>query len=428
VSNTIGSKNRMRIGIWCAYGKTLSPSGGIGVFVHNLVRGLAGCDEVENIVLAVHAGEEAVVAETVAMGRGRIATAAIHRLPWAHRWRWRWHRSRQRTLCDRIARGDTSAALIRRRDYSERAIDQIFARQRLEEPNAVGPRDIWLLPHVGVQRPFEGPTVLVVHDMVPLRYSGVLRPKNLESFRRHCQRLVERSTLVATMSRTIRECDIVGLLGCPQEKVRVIPGAVPDDFGEPLGVTELFRRHPITQRRYLFYPAGYRSYKNHAVLIAALPLLHRMGHADLDLVFTGFEGLPMALAQQIKSAGVTGRVHALGVVDRPTLAGLYQQAAVTVVPSLYEQGSYPIVEAIHWGCPAACSDIPALREYLEPFQGTVPFFDARQPAELAAAVGVVLADRPGFMLRQQAALQGQATRSWVAVARDWLGVFAELAC
>ena len=35
----------VRIGIWCAYGETLVASDGIGVFVHQLARGLAGLDE-----------------------------------------------------------------------------------------------------------------------------------------------------------------------------------------------------------------------------------------------------------------------------------------------------------------------------------------------------------------------------------------------
>lgn len=413
----------MRIGIWCAYGKTLSPSGGIGVFVHNLLRGLAAHDEVENIVLVVHAGEESVMAETVALGRGRIGTAALRRLPWATRWRWRWHRAQHRKLCDRIAAGDTSSALIRRRDDSERAMDRIFARQQLEEPDSFGSRDIWLLPHVGVPRPFGSPMVVMVHDMVPLHFEGVIRAKDLESFRRHCQRMVQRATRVGTMSHTIAATDIVGLLGCPPEKVSVVPGAVPTDFGVPIKQADLLSRHPVATRPYLLYPAAYRPYKNHTVLIDALALLRAAGHTSLELVFTGFAEMPTELAKRVDGASLTGHVHAIGCVDRPTLAALYQAAAATVVPSLYEQGSYPILEAIHWGCPAAASDIPALREYLGPLQGAVPLFDPRDAASVAGVVGDVLAGRSRFLQRQQAALASLKNRTWHDVAAEWVKVF-----
>lgn len=395
------------------------------MFVHNLARGMAAVEEVADVVLVVHAGDESLVAETVAAGDGRFATASLHPLPRLQRWRQRWHRSRHRRLCDRIASGVHAEKVLARRRRHEAMIQQIFAGQRLDLSPNFGDRDVWLLPHVDVRRPFAEPSVVVVHDMVPLHFSDVMEKRKVESFRRNCQQVVRQATLVGTMSRTIRDVDIVGLLGCPQNKVRVVPGAVPTDFGEPVGTDELLRRHPVAGQPYLLYPAGYRSYKNHVTLVEALALLHQAGHPELQLVLTGFEGLPETLAGQLQAVGVMEHVHLLGVVDRPTLAGLYQHAAMTVVPSLYEQGSYPVVEAIHWGSPAACSDIPALREYLEKLQGAVPFFDAREPRRVVDVVAAVLADRASVLARQQAALTQMATRSWQTVAEEWITVLRE---
>lgn len=415
----------MRLGIWCAYGETLGPTGGIGVFVHNLVRGLVAVDDVENIVLVVRAGDEHVVAATVAAAAGRVATAALHRLPWTQRWRWRWHRARHRRLCNRIAAGDAAAAVLGRREARERALDSILAGQRLDEPPHLGPREVWLLPHVDVDRPFGAPTVVVVHDMVPLHFPGVIPARKLEAFRRRVERVVGRATLVGTMSRAIRDTDIVGLLGCPPEKVRVVPGAIPVDFGEPIDRDALLRRHPVAGRRYLLYPAANRPYKNHALLVEALAALHRRGHGDLELVFTGFDRLREPLAGRVAAAGLIGRVHPLGTVDRSTLAGLYRQAAATVVPSLYEQGSYPVLEAISHGCPAAASDIPALREFLGPLQASVPLFDPRSPESAADAVAALLADRGAAVREQRLGLESLHGRSWADVAADWVAVFRE---
>ena len=415
----------MKIGIWCAYSETLTPNAGIGVFVHNLVRELAELAEVECIVLAVHAGDESLMGETLSMGKGRILTAAVQKLPWLNRKRIRWLSKRQRRLCDHIAAGEMSRSNLRRRDKNEARLDKLFSSQRVSMPPEVKSCDIWLLPHVGVERRFDSPTVPIVHDMVPLHFDDVIQKKRIESFRRHCERLVNRATLVGTMSQTIRDVDIVGLLGCPPEKVRVVRGSIPTDFVKPVSRDELLRQYPAVGRPYLLYPAGYRSYKNHSVLIDALARLHAEGHSDLDLVFTGFNGMPDELARQISSLNLNGRVHALGVVKRSELAGLYQQAAITVVPSLYEQGSYPIVEAIHWGCPAACSGITALREYLEPLDSTVPFFDPRSTADLSRVVVEVLSDRVNTVSIQQAALKHMLERTWQAVAEDWRNVLQE---
>ena len=415
----------MKIGIWCAYDETLGMHQGIGVFVHNLVRELAKLDEVESIVLVVHAGTESVMEETLLLGEGRILTAAVQKFPWLMRLRLKWRLKRQRRLCNRIAAGGNSRSNLLRREKNEAHLDQLYSSQQIDMPSNVDSCDIWLLPHTGVYRQFDSPTVAVVHDMVTLHFHDVIQKKRIESFRRHCERLVNRATLVGTMSQTIRDVDIVGLLGCPPEKVRVVRGSIPTDFVKPVSRDELLRQYPVVGRPYLLYPAGYRSYKNHSVLIDALARLHAEGHSDLDLVFTGFNGMPDELARQISSLNLNGRVHALGVVKRSELAGLYQQAAITVVPSLYEQGSYPIVEAIHWGCPAACSGITALREYLEPLDSTVPFFDPRSTADLCKVVIEVLTDRVNTVSIQQAALKHMSERTWQAVAEDWRNVLQE---
>ena len=417
----------MRIGIWCAYGRTLLPTEGIGVFTHALARRLAGLTDVSDVQLLVHAGDEPAVAATVAAGAGRIHVASLQRQPWLDRWRWKALRRRHRGLCDRLAVTPNAARLVARRDAVERAIDRLFARQRIVAAAGLPPRDAWLLPHVAVERPLEAPTVVVVHDMVPLHHPGVVKAADLESFRRRSQRMVSRATLVGTMSRTIRDTDVVGLLGCPPDKVRVVPAATPDDLGTPAGRDRLLAAVPAAARPFLLYPAALRPYKNHARLIAALAEIRRGGHPDMQLICTGFGPLPADLARLATEHGLAGAVHAAGSVDRPVLAALYGAAAATVVPSLYEQGSFPVLEAIRCGCPAAASDIPTLREAFASLAGAVPLFDPLVPAAIAAAVLDVLADREGVRRRQAEAWAALPPRSWADVAADWLAVLREAA-
>lgn len=417
----------MRIGIWCGYGRTLVPTEGIGVFTHALARGFARLPDVEDVQLVVHAGDEQLVASTVAAGRGRIHLASLHRQSWGDRWRWKALRRRHRRLCDRLAMSGEAKdreQLIARRGAVEQAIDRVFARQRLSEPSGVPSRDVWLLPHVAVERRFSEPTVVVVHDMVPLHFPGIIKAADLESFRRRSCRIVQEAAIVGTMSGTIRDVDIVGLLGCPQEKVRVVGPAVPDDLGEPAAYDAVIRVVPAAAGPFLLYPAAWRPYKNHARLIEAVALLQMQGHPDIQLVFTGFAPLPQELADLAARFGVATVVHAAGQVARPVLAGLYHAAAATVVPSLYEQGSFPILEAICCGCPAVASDIPAFREAFEAFNGAIPMFDPHAPESIASVVADVLANRAAVQRRQALAL---STRSWDDAASDWLAVLREAA-
>jgi glycosyltransferase involved in cell wall biosynthesis len=414
----------MRIGIWCAYGETLRPAEGIGVFTHALALGLAALPAVERVVLAVHAGDEPLVAETAVAGRGRIEVASLRRLPWLDRWRWKLLRRRHRRLSDAIASGG-DGPLEARRAAVERAIGRVFARQRLEPSQLAATCDVWLLPHVAVERPFAAATVVVVHDMVPLHFPEMIKAGDRASFRRRSQRIVERSTLVGTMSRTIRDVDIVGLLGCPADKVRVVPPAVPDDLGIPVDSATLERLLPVTAGPFLLYPAAYRPYKNHARLVEALASLRRSGHPRLELVFTGFGPLPDELARLVAASGLDGAVHAVGSVDRSVLAGLYRAASATVVPSLYEQGSFPVMEALRCGCPVAVSDIPSLRESFAGLGDAVPFFDPSSPDAIAACVAELLADPERARARQRAAIAAAPLRSWDDAAAEWFDVLAE---
>lgn len=412
----------MRIGIWCGYGHTLVPTEGIGVFTHALARGFARLAGVEDVMMVVHAGDEPLVAETVAAGAGRIHLASLQRQAWIDRWRWKALRRRHRRVCDRRAADGDRDALGAELDKVERAIDRLFSRQRMEEPADLRTRDVWLLPHVAVERRLAAPTVVVVHDMVPLHFSGVIKDADLESFRRRSSRIAHEAALVGTMSRTIRDVDIVGLLGCRPEKVRVVLPATPDDLGTPASRDAVVQAIPAAARPFLLYPAALRPYKNHARLIEALAILRKQRHPDLELVFTGFTPLPPELASRAARLGLVSAVHAVGKVDRPVLARLYRDALATVVPSLYEQGSFPVLEAIGCGCPAMVSDIPAFREAFVAFGGAMPMFDPLSPQSMASAVTTVLADREGVMRRQAALLP---IRSWDDAASDWLAVLRE---
>lgn len=414
----------MRIGIWCGYGRTLVPTEGIGVFTHALARGFARLADVTDVQLVIHAGDEPLVASTVAAGEGRIHLASLHRQSWIDRWRWKALRRQHRRLCDRLATGGDGRHLMHRRASVERAIDGIFARQRLAVPVGVQARDVWLLPHVAVERRFSAPTVVVVHDMVPLHFPGVIKATDLESFRRRSTRIVNEAALVGTMSRTIGDVDIVGLLGCPRGKVRVVAPAVPDDLGKPAPHDAVLRMVPAAAGPFLLYPAAWRPYKNHARLIEAVAALRQQGHPDIQLVLTGFTPLPQELADVANRLGIASAVHAVGQVERPVLAGLYRAAAATVVPSLYEQGSFPVLEAIRCGCPAVVSDIAAFREAFEAFAGAIPMFDPHSPTSMASVVGGVLGDREAVQRRQARALP---TRTWDDAASDWLAVLREAA-
>lgn len=92
------------------------------------------------------------------------------------------------------------------------------------------------------------------------------------------------------------------------------------------------------------------------------------------------------------------RIRYLGTVSDAELCRLYQYAAFTVSPSLYEGFGFPVLDALRHGAPVLCGFHSALREFAGP---GVFYFDPCDAASLDAACRDLLACRPGAFSRPE---------------------------
>jgi glycosyltransferase involved in cell wall biosynthesis len=97
------------------------------------------------------------------------------------------------------------------------------------------------------------------------------------------------------------------------------------------------------------------------------------------------------------------------------------------VPTLYEQGSFPVYEAIHWQCPVAASDIPPLREQCQSMGDAMLYFDPRNVETIADSVLTIRKDREGTQRQQWEASRQLWKRTWDDVASEWISVYREVA-
>jgi glycosyltransferase involved in cell wall biosynthesis len=85
------------------------------------------------------------------------------------------------------------------------------------------------------------------------------------------------------------------------------------------------------------------------------------------------------------------QIKLLGKVSDRQLCALYQQAAFTIYPSLYEGFGLPVLDSLIHGTPVLCSYHSSLKELAGP---GVFFFDACDPATLDTACRSLLASQP----------------------------------
>jgi len=173
----------------------------------------------------------------------------------------------------------------------------------------------------------------------------------------------------------------------------------------------------------LIYPASTARHKNHLALIEAVARL--LPHRPVRLVCTGTKVAPwyQEAAARAEELGISDHVQFAGFVPAEEVARLYEQAAMVVVPSLWEAASGAVFEAFHYGKPVACSDIPPIRTQVEFADGEVRFFDPHDPDAIASAIEDILATPETYRAGSERARRRLETLSWRRTAAEYLQVF-----
>jgi glycosyltransferase involved in cell wall biosynthesis len=174
---------------------------------------------------------------------------------------------------------------------------------------------------------------------------------------------------------------------------------------------------------YIFYPANGWPHKNHEQLIEAIHLLHQ-GGCCVKLVLTGYAiDLQDRLRPLLYKYDLQDAVRHLGHVERQEVIGLYAASSMLVFPSLFEGFGLPLLEAMHFGVPVACSRIGSLPDV---GGDAAMYFDPNSAQDIANAIQRLLSDTK---LRAQLVNAGkeQVSRfNYATTASQTLAVFEQI--
>lgn len=178
--------------------------------------------------------------------------------------------------------------------------------------------------------------------------------------------------------------DVVRSFGVAPERVSVVYNGVD---------TELFRPHPTAASipgRIITTASADVPLKGLIFLIEAVAKLRTERAASLVVVGRTSESGP--IRQAIERFGVSGAVRFEAGIDWDRLVGLYREAQVAVVPSLYEGFSLPAAEAMACGIPLVATDTGAIPEVAGAHGETALLVPPRDAGALASAISELLAD------------------------------------
>ena len=121
----------------------------------------------------------------------------------------------------------------------------------------------------------------------------------------------------------------------------------------------------IPNEKFIFYPAATWKHKNHIVLFKALQALNKNGH-KINLICSGHKTEYFnELSLCIENLNLLDQIFFIGVVSEEIMYSLYMHTQCVVIPTLYEAGSFPLMESMLLSVPVLCSNVTSLPETID---------------------------------------------------------------
>ena len=256
--------------------------------------------------------------------------------------------------------------------------------------------------------------VPLLYDLIPLHETAERNGSFASGFLVDNRRVIEASEAILAISRfTASEIEGFAARNVLPTPPRIVPIPLVHECPEGDGPPASPPAEP-----FLLAVGSATGRKNLEAVFEALLHLGETGRAVPLLVLAGAaRKRTHAMLATERYAPIRDRVVYRENPQQADLVALYRAALAVVVPSRIEGWGLPAGEALWFGTPAICADIPALREVA----GDLGlYFDPDDPRALAAHVTRLMGDEPfATALRAHIEAAHGMLRRWTDVARDY---------
>lgn len=203
-------------------------------------------------------------------------------------------------------------------------------------------------------------SITTIHDVQELHYPEFFTSAERAYRAVNYKKYIDEADAVVVSYNHIKE-DIIKFFDKPAEKIHVILLDMTSLwFNQITSLSNVHQRFEIPIK-YLLYPASTWEHKNHLRLLQAIKKIQLN---DIFLVCTGnkTDYYNKIIAPYLEENNLNGKVKFLGIVSDEELYSLYNKCMAVVVPTLYEAGSFPLMESILMDIPVICSNVTSLPE------------------------------------------------------------------
>jgi len=265
------------------------------------------------------------------------------------------------------------------------------------------------------------PSVVTIHDLIPLRYPWLFSPVQRLIFAVAIRLAVRAARIVVAVSAATAR-DLHEMLSLPTDQVVIIPEGVDPIFRpqSPAAITAV-RAHHALPDSYALYVGSNKPHKNLVRLVEAWAGLRSR---DVPLVIAGAWDPRYPEARDVAERLALGSaVRFLGPVEDRDLPALYSGARLFVLASDYEGFGLPVLEAMACGTPVACSRAGSLPEVAG---AAALLFDPSSVEAIRGAIDAVLADSQRREELSRLGLEHAARFTWDQAARATIAVYCRV--
>ncbi len=206
-----------------------------------------------------------------------------------------------------------------------------------------------------------GNQIITIHDLISLRYKNISVHQRFY-FKYLLPFLISKAKLIITVSETTKK-DIVSLLKCPAEKVKVVYNGYDHTNYFTIEGNQHLIESAYGVKKYLLAIGPTYPHKNFETLIQAYKELNDTVRIEYPLVIAGGKSPYVnSLKKLVKQLDLEISVHFIGYVPVELMPSLYREAHALVFPSLYEGFGIPLLEAMACGCPVITSNTSSMPE------------------------------------------------------------------